>query len=448
MTKNCIRLFTLWIIFSLLIDSNTVWALDSDILDASSIRLTGFTTIGLTYHDNHDAGVITSFSQRNPADNGFSTNLDSVLGLQLDWNLLQDTSLTLQGLSRTGNNLQPEMRMGYLQQQLGSDFSARIGRFRIPVFLDSDAVDIGYAYTMVRQPTSLYHIANSVGFVDGGDVQWNPFFGNTGLSVQAYYGQNKYKHRSYAASPVAVGEGDPHGISGLVVKTMLPNVTLYGGYSQSGDLTFRSGGIDRFNTAITTLSANLIALSHSPVLSDAQKTAIRQQADRISALHNPYDAQNKYISFGIDTSLDAWRLLGEWIFFNPGTHMVGKHEGFHLMAAYSVGNFTPYISLARLYLTGERFDSSIFAPTGLNAVLDAGLAQIANATGWANGEAGFASSTFSLGVRWDFRKNMALKAQYDRIETPNSMTIGSLAVYNVPFDNELHLFSIALDIVF
>ena len=47
-------------------------------------QLSGFATLGLTYNDNKTAKAITSLAQTQPADYGLATNLDSVVGLQMD----------------------------------------------------------------------------------------------------------------------------------------------------------------------------------------------------------------------------------------------------------------------------------------------------------------------------------------------------------------------------
>lgn len=54
----------------------------------------------------------------------------------------------------------------------------------------------------------------------------------------------------------------------------------------------------------------------------------------------------------------------------------------------------------------------------------------------------------SLGLRWDWRENMAIKTQLDLVSTPNANTPGPLAVPVLPFDNKLQLFSVTLDLVF
>ena len=57
-------------------------------------------------------------------------------------------------------------------------------------------------------------------------------------------------------------------------------------------------------------------------------------------------------------------------------------------------------------------------------------------------------SSASIGVRWDLRENMAIKVQYDRLETPNSSIPGYFSLTHLPFNNTVNLFTVALDFVF
>ena len=131
--------------------------------------------------------------------------------------------------------------------------------------------------------------------------------------------------------------------------------------------------------------------------------------------------------------------MGEWILFNA-VNTVGNYQGMHLAAGYTLGAFTPYISFAGLYHVGEHFNTGMFAATEHDATLDAALTSM-RAT--MTGVDGYANKSISLGMRWDLRKNMDIKVQYDHIWTPDSQSTGSFAVYALPFKNEMNLYCYA-----
>lgn len=413
-----------------------------------TVHFSGFSTLGLTYNDNKDAGAITSYAQKNPARQGVSANLDSVIGGQIEWQPRQDTSVVAQAVSRPSNNMQPELRMGYLRQQFDTDLAMRIGRIRSPLYLDSDVAEIGYAYLMVRPSIPVYGHVNSVSSIDGGDVQWRHSFGNTAVLAQGYYGNDAYKHYFYNLNPVVAADAKVNDIRGLSVSASLPNVTLRVARTWIKSYTFRSSQIDQLNSGLDQLSSALTAMATNPLLPPSLASSLRSQAGGIDGYKNPFDSQPIYTSIGFDSTLKNWRALGEWTELDSRSAIVGQYRGYQFTVGYSYGDFTPYVSYARRDRKSAPFDTSALSATGLNPALDAGLAQMRASLNQAARFADLSTSSISLGVRWDFREGMALKLQYDRITTPNSMTPGNFAVSSLPFKNTANLLTTTFDAVF
>lgn len=414
----------------------------------TSVRLSGFATLGLTHNDNGDRGAIVAFSQKHPVREGYSGNLDSVAGVQLEWLPIQNTSFVLQGVARAGNNFDPQLRMGYVRQQLGNEFAARVGRIRSPLYLDSDVVEIGYAYLMTRPPLPLYGIANNIASVDGGDLQWRHTFGNTAILLQGYYGQNDYKQRFYNLEPVEEADAKLRDIRGLAISATIPNVTVRLSRTWVRSFTMRSPQVSRLNGGIGATAAGLQGIAANPFLPAATAAALLDKARQIQGFANPFDNQPIYTSLGFDASLDAWRFLGEWTLFDSRSQMVGKYEGYQFTLGRSFGDWTPYVSYARQRRKSPSLDTSAFADTGLDPTLDGGLAAMRAALDQAAAFSDLSMRSISAGVRYDFREGMALKAQYDNFRTPNDMTSGYFAVSRLPLDRNVNLFTVALDVVF
>ncbi|RDK04117.1 hypothetical protein DLM46_03855 [Paraburkholderia lacunae] len=433
-----------------LVSATAAWAdeapADRTVFD--TLHLSGFSTLGLTYNDNDSAGVITSYMQKKPATHGVSAYLDSVVGVQLEWRPLQNTSVVAQAVSRPSNDMQPELRMGYLRQQFGNDFAVRLGRIRSPVFFDSDVAEIGYAYLTVRPPIPVYGDVNSVNVIDGGDVQWRHAFGGTAILVQGYFGHDGYRHYFYNLNPVSAADASVNGIAGLSVSASLPNVTFRVSRTWIKSYTFRSGQLDQLNAGLGQLSSSLTALAANPFLPPALAESLRNQAGGIEGYENPFDSHPIYTSIGFDSTLGKWRVQGEWTLLDSRSAIVGKYRSYQFTVGYSHGNFTPYVSYARRDRTSPPFDASALSATGLNPALDAGLAQMRGALNQAAQFADLSTRAASVGVRWDFREGMALKLQYDRITTPNSMTPGNFAVSTLPYKNTVNLISATFDSVF
>jgi hypothetical protein len=413
-----------------------------------SVKLSGFATLGLTYNDNDTAGAIFSYSQKHPADKGISGYLDSVLGLQLEWRPLQATSVVIQGVARPGNDMQPDLRMGYVRQQFGSETALRVGRIRSPLYFDSDVSEIGYAYLIARPPMPLYGMVNSVAHIDGGDLQWRHAFGNTAIMAQGYFGQVDYKQRFYNMNPVAEADAKLRNIRGLAISATLPDFTVRASRTWIGSYTLRSDQVDQINAAAGQLAGGLQAMAMNPQLPAAMTGALAYKAQQIQGYTNPFDGEPVYTSIGFDANAGNWRLLGEATQLDSNSAMVGKYRGYQLTAGYQLNEFTPYVSVARLDRKSPALDTSALSPTGLDPMLDAGLGQLQGGLDQASQFANISTHSVSVGVRYDFRENMALKLQYDRLETPNSMTPGALSVAQLPFDNKVNLFTVTFDTVF
>lgn len=413
-----------------------------------SVKLSGFATLGLTHHNNDDVGMVFSFDQKSVARSGVSGNLDSILGVQLNWQATESTSAVLQAIGRVGENMNPKLRMGYLRQQWGQDLAVRVGRYRSPLYFDSDITEIGYANMTVRPPLPVYWIANSVIAIDGADVQWRHSFGNTALLLQGYAGSTSYKIRFNSATPVIESDNELTGLKGLAASVALPHVTLRASRTWVKSTTLRSSQVDQLNAGLAQMAGGLSALATNPMLPDALRAGLGSKAQAALGYTNPFDSSPIYTSVGFNANWDSWAVMGEWARFNSGSGMLGSADSYHLTVGRSVGDFTPYVGIARQQRKTPALDTSALGPTGLSPQLDGGLAQLKGALDEAAVGTNRSSHSATVGVRWDFQENMALKVQYDRFKTPSAYHPGPFANFRLPMDNRVHLVSVVLDVIF
>jgi hypothetical protein len=415
-----------------------LWAQDAQPETPAALKLSGFATMAATYNDNSDAGTIFSYSQLNPANKGWSGNLDSVAGVQADLQLMPGTSVTVQGAVRAGENADPKLRLAYVRQATSTETAVRVGRLRSPVFFDSDVAEIGYAYLLSRTPIPLYTTMNSVNYLDGADLQWRFNLGNVSFLTQGYYGNNQYKHRFYNLSPVVAADAQVRDMTGLAVSASFPNLTLRVSHTETSAYTMKSSSIDTMNSGLTQIAGGWQAMGNAA------------QASKVKSFLNAYNFKPTYTSVGFDANVDAWRFLGEWTQLNTNGRLTGNFEGQHLTIGYNVGEFTPYVSFARQVRTSPDVDTSAFATTTGGAVpsLDGAIVAMKNALDQAARYADLSTRSISLGMRWDFRENMAMKVQYDRLDSPTANTGGYFTVSNLPFNNTVNLLTVSLDMIF
>jgi hypothetical protein len=374
--------------------------------------------------------------------------MDTVLGLQLEWQPLSGTTFQVQGVARAGENMQPRLRIAALRQQLGQGLSLNLGRMRSPLFFDSSIAEIGYANLTVRPAPTIYAAVNSVASLDGADLQWRLNLGDASLLAQVFGGRYDYTHRFNNFSPAMSADASLSGLRGFSLSANLQHLTVRVSRTEIDRYALRSEQVSQINSGLNQLSGALRQMALNPLLPPTMLTGLQTKAQGLEALRNPFDNRPVYTSVGLDGNWQQWRLLAELTSMDPHNDLVGRGTGYSLTLARSFGDFTPYLSLAQLKRSSAKLNTSALAPTGLDAQLDGALNQLLQGFDRAQQFANISSRSVSVGLRWDWRENMAIKTQLDLVRTPNTNTPGPLAVPVLPFDNKLRLFSVTLDMVF
>jgi predicted porin len=189
---------------------------------------------------------------------------------------------------------------------------------------------------------------------------------------------------------------------------------------------------------------------HNRGISDYDSSALRPLSDRAAA-DNPALAQDlsmfdKRVSFtGLGAVYDPGNYLLQaeytWIRWELGARsMVPQSDAYYGLAGWRFGTLMPYGIYAKRK-SGDALTVSGFNDPALNASMSAIAKRRTNA-----------QHSISLGMRWDFRANMALKLQWDRI-TVDSPDGASYLVNLNPLDSpkqgqQFHVLGLNLDFVF
>ena len=164
---------------------------------AGSVRLSGFGSIvgGQTLSDEDLPGGGKSVFQVDPTLTGFpdaayddtkSFRPDSNFALQIDSDLGDDLSITVQLTARGGNNFEIEAEWLYATYALSPQFTAAIGRQRLPFYMYSNFLDLGYAYHWIRPPVEVY--GEGVSTYEGLSGLYKGFVGDWDYELMAYIG--------------------------------------------------------------------------------------------------------------------------------------------------------------------------------------------------------------------------------------------------------------------
>lgn len=378
----------------------------------------GFGSVGAV-HSDYDQADFTSTVLKGEgagATRSVSYSLDSRLGAQLGVKLDKKWSAVVQVVAEQRYDLsyRPTVEWANVKYQVTPDLALRVGRIALPIFLAADYRKIGYAYPWARTPSEVYGgvpITNS----DGADVAYRWKSADVKHTTQAFYGKTDI----YLTPTTGV---KARGVGGISHS------------AEWGPATMRVSAI----TAV--LNVNIMR-----ELFDG----FRQFGPRGIAIADKYDVVNKRTTgFAVGVNYDP----GSWFLMAEGSSIKGRSfladaVSMYASAGYRAGEFTPYVSYSQVKAKSPNSDPGLplaglppqhaYAAAQLNAGLDKLL------------QASASQANVATGVRWDFRPDMALKLQYERV-TPRDGSRGTLINLEPGFQpgRTVNVTSVVLDFVF
>lgn len=155
----------------------------------SSWSIKGFGTLAATGTDTDKIGFYRDKSQTQDVTSSWGLTTDSQFGLQIDWKPNNSLQATLQWIARdhAGNFAEQNLDWAFLRWSLQDDLDIRLGRLGIGVFSLSDYRNIGYAYPWMRPPHEFYSSIPYYHF-DGADITKKFSLDDGYLSVKIYGG--------------------------------------------------------------------------------------------------------------------------------------------------------------------------------------------------------------------------------------------------------------------
>ena len=398
-----------------------VHADDSDSPDNSDTPMflfSGFGTLGVVHSSEDKADFTSSFFKPDGAghSHSWSPDVDSLIGVQITANFTPQLSAVLQVISEQNydDTYRPHVEWANIKYQFTPDFSVRVGRILLPTFPFSDTRKVGYTYPWVRPPLEVYGllpITNS----DGLDVSYRLHLGEVTNTVRANIGKKDIK---------LVNNG---GTAEITKSWGISNTT------ESGPLTTHIT-YQKFYATLPSVNSFF--------------DIFRQFGPQGVAIADKYDINDKpftVIAVGATYDPGNWFVMSEWGRLKSQTTL-GNRKAWYVSGGYRFGKFTPYVTYAQAKadtLSDPGLDVSTLPPflvgpaTGLNAALNSSLS------------VNPVQNTVSIGGRWDFMKNTALKLQFDH----TNIGAGSIGVLSNPqpgfqLGGEVNVFSATIDFVF
>ncbi len=388
------------------------------------VKLNAFASAGLAKSDSQ-------YSTFNEIDETtINTQADSILGVQMSFQVNDKTELTTQFVSKGGqerHNTRTEW--AYISYTPNKNVKIRAGRMRIPYYMLSESLEVGYSYNWVRPPAEVYNLTSNNGELF--DVILSKSISSLNLNWQIFGGRLVESQRLTNQQEVRFEADD---VLGTAV------------YGNVGDFSGRIGYVT-FDFSSVNSSERVLEL-----------TALTESLGLGSIKLR--ETKTQYLNIGGKYDNGKTQIMGEFYTSDFEDTLLSITEGWYLTAGYRIGDWTPFVSFAKVRTTNDddREDainallnipgpvarSVIFAdgvPPTLSGLPDSVINEQARSI-FVNQVAqptaitmrrifNFRQQTTSLGVRWDIKPGLALKLQVDEISGFED-TRGQLNVGNDP----------------
>ena len=339
----------------------------------AEVRLSGFGQIvaGSTLNPND------RFSDRVYTDT-VDFEQESLFAVQIDADLNERVTATAQILAEGKDEFKPELAWAYANVQLGKGFSTKIGRQRIPFYRYSDFLDVGYAYPWIRPPVAMYNQPWSN--ADGVSLSHNTYVGKWFSQAQFLYGRFE--------GDAAIGrnkfQGSLDHLRGLSWDVEYDEwLSLRAAYL-TAKVTISGSPLDQVTNGLRTFRQNALA-------------------DRLDYNNDP----GTFKSLGFKVDKANWLVVGEYSEIEVEDSVLANIDrtDWYATVGRRFGNVMPHVTYGR---QSAGADLSVLAGIPTRSPLFLPVA--AGATSQQLDE------TFkSMGVRWDFGTNVALKADYTTV---------------------------------
>lgn len=367
-------------------------------------RVSGYYTLG---HAQVDSDTARRFARDQTQSQPNAWAVDSRLGLQLDGRLTPTLGVTAQTVLRQrvpNTSLAESLEWAFVHWAPAPDWQLRLGRTSPDIFLFADVRSVGVAYPWVRPSQEIYAWM-PLQSVDGVDLtrQWADDDATWRLKLSFGHASS----RLAAQDSGSAGDLQLQAVRAASLSRETPTTRLKLSYLRGRVDLSRAPVLVELDQAL----AQIVAQTQ-PVL-----PALAAEAEALR-LGQAVDSPAQYLALGGQHDLGDWQITGEWSrtwgrakSANAQRHMLSLGRRFDAFTVFGI------LGRSRL------IESALAAPYGWQAQLTplvgpTAAAQI-TAVGVGASQAGNLARTgqrsLGLGVRWDLRANLALKAQWDHV---------------------------------
>ncbi|MEZ8444756.1 hypothetical protein AB6C93_02705 [Vibrio splendidus] len=283
---------------------------------------------------------------------------ETLAGLQFDFQVNERAKFVTQIVANSRYDYEPKIEMAYASYDFEA-FTARAGKLRLPLFFYSDYTDLGYAYPMIRPSQELYENIVLKGYT-GADLLIPIELEDSSILLQPVVGIGTIDE-----DDSIVGEVKLDKLFGISANWNVDDFTFRGSY-----FVAESNPSCDFQNPLSNPYCQLGAILDSQ---DGQFISLGAQYDNGDLLVNVEAA---------DVQLE-----GQFYDYQSVSGLVG----------YRINEFTPYVSVSWVETTDNE-EREGMTSTAVKESMN------------------YERISYSVGSRWDFAKNMSLKADVTYVD--------------------------------
>lgn len=362
--------------------------------ESEGFRLSGFGTLGYVQDDRRDIAPARDISQRldHSYRTGPSWKMDSRLGVQLEYRFGSVADFVVQSVVRDQEkaSVDSSIELAYLSLKPNAQTDVRLGRVGYDAFLMSDHRNVGYAYQWVRPPTEFYG--------------WIPIFSVDGLDAAYRFDAGDVRWRikvQAGSSRLNIPIGDS------TFKFTTHDLRNISGAGQSGPWRFKAAYSEiTVDNDVGSLAPLRSGLGQLAAATQGAFPAISAEAIDLGRKTTFKGMKISYATVGAAYDDDLWFAQGELGRTTSSASVGGQSNMAYVGGGRRFGDWAPFVLLSTIQPTEKRLEArSDWGQIGQQNLQNQAL-YTANSTR-------MAQSTVSLGARWDFYKQAALKLQWD-----------------------------------
>lgn len=324
---------------------------------------------------------------------------DSRVALQVGKKINAQTDAVVQVVARdkVKANLKNSIEWAYVSHRPTENLNVRVGRVGVDVFLLSDYRSLGYAQTTVRPNVEFYGFQPFYA-LDGVDATYTHTTAAARWSLKSQFGRTQ--------TDVALFDGSAlHLVANNVVDVTLTR--------ESGPWRLKAG----VSSIKTPNDAAPLPLK-DPLLAVAALglPGISQEAAELARGMEVKGARFNYASVGTSFDDNVWSVQAELCRVTVDQKILVSGSAAYLTVGRRFASVMPFASVSRFLPDRE----ATVAQHNWSAFLgpQAGVLQAVSVR--ATDTARIEQRTVSLGARWDFHPQAALKIQWDRFHIQSS----------------------------